>query len=157
MRRENRPNHLRIVKKSVFGYKIHTGVDAGHTIIRRIHMRDASVSRDALSKSETVTIAAIEQSDPLLVEAQEVITPFPHDAEECSRRSHRWLERAPATPGDPRWSVHGEHNTEGIRLTRKLTALRQEAWFMHVPLATQHQPFPAVLRGHYGYYGRPHN
>ncbi|MGY4413747.1 IS5 family transposase [Bradyrhizobium sp. LB7.1] len=31
-------------KKSVFGYKIHTGVDAGHTIIRRIHMTDASVT-----------------------------------------------------------------------------------------------------------------
>ena len=31
-------------KKSVFGYKIHTGVDAGHTIIRRIHMTDASIT-----------------------------------------------------------------------------------------------------------------
>jgi IS5 family transposase len=31
-------------KKSVFGYKIHTGVDAGHTIIRRIHVTDASVT-----------------------------------------------------------------------------------------------------------------
>ncbi|SMX57255.1 transposase [Bradyrhizobium sp. ORS 285] len=31
-------------KKSVYGYKIHTGVDAGHTIIRRIHMTDASVT-----------------------------------------------------------------------------------------------------------------
>jgi IS5 family transposase len=30
--------------KSVFGYKIHTGVDAGHTIIRRIHMTDASIT-----------------------------------------------------------------------------------------------------------------
>lgn len=32
--------------------------------------------RDALSKSETVTIAAIEQGVPLLVEAREVITAF---------------------------------------------------------------------------------
>ena len=31
-------------KTSVFGYKIHTGVDAGHTIIRRIHVTDASVT-----------------------------------------------------------------------------------------------------------------
>lgn len=31
-------------KKSVFGYKIHTGVDAGHTIIRRVHMTDASIT-----------------------------------------------------------------------------------------------------------------
>jgi len=31
-------------RKSVFGYKIHTGVDVGHTIIRRIHMTDASVT-----------------------------------------------------------------------------------------------------------------
>lgn len=31
-------------KKSVFGYKIHTGVDAGHTLIRRIHMTDASIT-----------------------------------------------------------------------------------------------------------------
>ena len=31
-------------KKSVFGYKIHTGVDASHTIIRRVHMTDASIT-----------------------------------------------------------------------------------------------------------------
>jgi IS5 family transposase len=30
--------------KSVFGYKVHTGVDAGHTIIRRVHVTDASVT-----------------------------------------------------------------------------------------------------------------
>ncbi len=28
----------------MFGYKIHTGVDAGHTIIRRVHVTDASVT-----------------------------------------------------------------------------------------------------------------
>jgi RNA-directed DNA polymerase len=51
-----------------------------------------------------------------------------------------------------------KHKTEGKRLTRKLTALRQEAWrLMHESLATQHEWFAAVLRGHYGYYGRPHN
>ncbi|MGY4353134.1 group II intron reverse transcriptase/maturase [Bradyrhizobium sp. GM7.3] len=49
-----------------------------------------------------------------------------------------------------------KHKT--ARLTRKLTALRQDAWrLMHAPLATQHEWFAAVLRGHYGYYGRPHN
>lgn len=51
-----------------------------------------------------------------------------------------------------------KHKTEGKRLTRKLTALRQEAWrLMHAPLAKQHEWFAAVLHGHYGYYGRPHN
>ncbi|WP_346659349.1 reverse transcriptase domain-containing protein [Bradyrhizobium sp. 164] len=47
-----------------------------------------------------------------------------------------------------------KHKTEGKRLTRKLTALRQDAWrLMHESLATQHEWFAAVLRGHYGYYG----
>ncbi|MGY4281026.1 hypothetical protein ACVWXO_000246 [Bradyrhizobium sp. LM2.7] len=51
-----------------------------------------------------------------------------------------------------------KHKTEGKRLTRKLTALRQEAWrLMHESLATQHEWFAAALRGHCGYYGRPHN
>jgi RNA-directed DNA polymerase len=46
-----------------------------------------------------------------------------------------------------------KHKTEGKRLTRKL-----EAWrLMHAPLAAQHRWLAAVLRGHYGYYGRPHN
>jgi IS5 family transposase len=31
-------------KKSTFGYKLHTGVDAGHTIIRRVHVTDASIT-----------------------------------------------------------------------------------------------------------------
>jgi RNA-directed DNA polymerase len=48
-----------------------------------------------------------------------------------------------------------KHKTEGKRLTRKLKALREGAWrHMHMALATQ---LAAVLRGHYGYYGRPHN
>ena len=42
--------------------------------------------------------------------------------------------------------------------TRKLKALREEAWrHMHAPLAEQHRWLSAVLRGHYGYYGMPHN
>lgn len=60
------------------------------------------------------------------------------------------------------WTRNGrfivKHKTEGKRLTRKLKALRQEAWrLMHAPLAVQHRWYAAVLRGHYGYYGRPHN
>ena len=51
-----------------------------------------------------------------------------------------------------------KHKTEGKRLTRKLMAVRDEAWrLMHAPLAIQHDWYAAVLRGHYGYYGRPHN
>lgn len=51
-----------------------------------------------------------------------------------------------------------KHKTEGKRLTRKLKALREGAWrHMHRSLATQHKWLAAVLRGHYGYYGRPHN
>jgi hypothetical protein len=51
-----------------------------------------------------------------------------------------------------------KHKIEGKRLTRKLTALRQEAWrFMHATLATQHKWCAAVLSGHHAYYGRPHN
>jgi len=51
-----------------------------------------------------------------------------------------------------------KHKTQSKRLTRKLTALRQEAWrLMHAPLAEQYRWYASVLRGHYGYYGRPHN
>lgn len=51
-----------------------------------------------------------------------------------------------------------KHKTEGKRLTRKLKAVREEAWrLMHAPLARQHEWYAALLRGHYGYYGRPHN
>jgi RNA-directed DNA polymerase len=51
-----------------------------------------------------------------------------------------------------------KHKTEGKRLTRKLKAVREEAWrLMHAPLAIQHDWYAAVVRGHYGYYGRPHN
>lgn len=59
-------------------------------------------------------------------------------------------------PRDGRFIV--KHKTEGKRLTRKLKAVREEARrFMHAPLAMQHDWYAAVLRGHYGYYGRPHN
>jgi len=51
-----------------------------------------------------------------------------------------------------------KHKTQSKRLSRKLTALRQEAWrLMHAPLAEQHRWFSSVLRGHYGYFGLPHN
>jgi RNA-directed DNA polymerase len=50
-----------------------------------------------------------------------------------------------------------KHKTEGRRVTRKLTALRKDAWlFIH---ASGHaaERFAAVLRGDYGYHGRSHN
>ncbi|CAO3440942.1 hypothetical protein [Azospirillum endophyticum] len=48
-----------------------------------------------------------------------------------------------------------KHKTQSKRLTRKLTALRQEAWrLMHAPLAEQHCWYASVLLGHYDYYGR---
>jgi hypothetical protein len=37
-------------------------------------------------------------------------------------------------------------------------ALRQDAWrLMHTPLAEQHRWYSSVVRGHYGYFGMPHN
>ena len=40
----------------------------------------------------------------------------------------------------------------------KLKAVRQDAWrHMHKPLAEQHRWYASILRGHYGYYGLPHN
>jgi RNA-directed DNA polymerase len=51
-----------------------------------------------------------------------------------------------------------KHKTQSKRLSRKLTALRQEARRrMHTPLAEQHLWYSSVLRGHYGYFGLPHN
>jgi len=51
-----------------------------------------------------------------------------------------------------------KHKTQSKRLTRKLTALRQEAWrHMHAPMAEQQRWYASILRGHYGYYGLPNN
>jgi hypothetical protein len=51
-----------------------------------------------------------------------------------------------------------KHKTQSQRLTRKLTALRREAWrLMHAPLSEQHRWYASVLRGHYGDYGMPHS
>jgi hypothetical protein len=51
-----------------------------------------------------------------------------------------------------------KRKTQSKRLTRKLTALRHEAWrHMHEPLAEQHRWYASILRGHYGYYGVSHN
>jgi hypothetical protein len=59
---------------------------------------------------------------------------------------------------DPRWQVHRQVQDANKRLTRKLKALRQEAWrLMHALLAEQHHWSSSVLRGHYGYFGMPHN
>ena len=51
-----------------------------------------------------------------------------------------------------------KHKTQSKRITRKLHELRREAWRrMHAPLADQHKWYASVLRGHYAYYGLPHN
>ena len=56
------------------------------------------MARDALSKSETVTIAAVEQGVPLLVEAREIITAFHTMIRKKARADlDPWLERACAS------------------------------------------------------------
>lgn len=91
-------------------------------------------------------------------------------------RAHVDCLAAGVASGDPRpetfaflgfthdcgWNRDGwfivKHKTDWKSLMRKLKALRREVWrFMHTPLATQHEWLAAVLRGHYGYYGRPNN
>src|SRR5260221_8945056 len=51
-----------------------------------------------------------------------------------------------------------KHKTQSKRLTQKLKAMREEAWrLMHAPMAEQQRWYASVLRGHYVYYGLPHN
>jgi hypothetical protein len=51
-----------------------------------------------------------------------------------------------------------QHKTQSKRPTRKLTALRQEAWrHMHAPMAAQQRWYASLLRGHYRDYGLPNN
>jgi len=51
-----------------------------------------------------------------------------------------------------------KHKTQSKRITRKLHELRGEAWRrMHTSLPDQHRWYARVLRGHYAYYGMPHN
>ena len=51
-----------------------------------------------------------------------------------------------------------KRKTQSTRLRRKLTAIRQDMRRrMHQPLALQHRWLASVLRGHYGYFGVPHN
>lgn len=51
-----------------------------------------------------------------------------------------------------------KHKTQGTRLRRKLTAIRQDMRRrMHQPLTVQHRWLSSVQRGHYGYFGLPHN
>ena len=73
-------------------------VDAGS--LRRIPSartlaRLMTTGRDTLSKSETVTVAAIEKNVPLLVEAREIIAAF-HTMirKKAEANLERWLERA---------------------------------------------------------------
>jgi RNA-directed DNA polymerase len=42
-----------------------------------------------------------------------------------------------------------KHKTQSKRLTRKLTALRQEAWrHVHAPMAEQQRWYTSILLGH---------
>ncbi len=51
-----------------------------------------------------------------------------------------------------------KHKTQSSRLTRKLKAIRQDSRLrMHEPLTKQHRWYASLLRGHYGYFGVPHN
>ena len=57
-----------------------------------------TIGRDTLSKSETVTVAAIEDGIPLLVQAREIITAFHAMIRQKSRGDlDAWLERARAS------------------------------------------------------------
>src|SRR5215470_19977179 len=57
-----------------------------------------TIGRDTLSKSETVTVAAIEDGVPLLVQAREIIAEF-HAMirKKCRADLDAWLERARAS------------------------------------------------------------
>jgi transposase len=58
-----------------------------------------TISRDTLSKSETVTVAAIEDRLPLLVEARETIAAFHAMIRRKSQADlDPWIERARASP-----------------------------------------------------------
>jgi retron-type reverse transcriptase len=63
---------------------------------------------------------------------------------------------------DGGWTRDGrlivKHKTRSHRPTRKLPAVRREAWRpMHAPLAEQHRCYASILRGHCGDFGRPHD
>ena len=67
-----------------------TRTPASRTIARLM-----TIGRDALSKAETVTVAAIEKGVPLLVEAREIITAFQAMIRKRSLAEFEpWLERA---------------------------------------------------------------
>jgi transposase len=57
-----------------------------------------TISRDTLSKSETITVAAIEDQIPLLVEAREIIAVFHAMVRRTSQPDlDPWLDRAGAS------------------------------------------------------------
>ena len=69
-------------------------VSSARTIARLL-----TTGRDTLSKSETITIAAIEQSVPSLIEAREIIAEFHAMIRKKAGASlEPWLERAQASP-----------------------------------------------------------
>jgi RNA-directed DNA polymerase len=77
------------------------------------------------------------------------------------KRDERDQRASPSQPhycGQPRdGRLIVKHKTQSNRLRRELKALRQEAQLMHRPLAEQHRWYASVLRGHYAYFGMPHN
>lgn len=61
----------------------------------RIMARLLTIGRDRLSKSETVTVAAVESGVPLLVEAREIVAEFQAMVRKrCLDALKPWLERA---------------------------------------------------------------
>jgi transposase len=89
---------LRVVSEWATRRRRAEKADAGaltRTPSARTVARLMTIGRSALSKAETVTIAAIESSMPLLVEAREVITTFQAMIRtKTSANLEPWLERA---------------------------------------------------------------
>ncbi len=70
----------------------------GRTPAARTIARLLTIGRDALSKAETVTVAAIEGGVPLLVEAREIVAAFQWMIRKKSAEEFEpWLQRAKAS------------------------------------------------------------
>src|SRR5215213_8434028 len=96
-----------------------TGSEAPRTIARLM-----TIGHDSLSKSETVTVAAIECGMPVLVAAREIITAFQAMIRKKSPADlEPWLERAPTEPGRRIRQRH--HQGPGGRPRRDHLALVQ--------------------------------
>jgi RNA-directed DNA polymerase len=59
---------------------------------------------------------------------------------------------------DARRQVYRQaQDTEQASVTQTDSAAQEAKRFMHRPLHEQHSWYASVLRGHYGYFGMPHN